>query len=88
LGLEFFDATCRRTGRAIAAVLGRPTAAQSCKDLPPEPAKKQCVMQNHPAAFENKKARCRQLAERRGSAGKGGGQKDFMQGCMQGKVSP
>ena len=66
--------------------LARPAGAQACKDLPPGPAKKQCVMQNHPEAFENKKERCLQLAEQRGSGGKGG--KDFMQSCMQGKVSP
>jgi hypothetical protein len=45
-------------------------------------------MQNHPERFEKKKERCLQLAEQRGSAGKSSGQKDFMQSCMQGKVSP
>lgn len=68
--------------------LARPAGAQACKDLPPGPAKKQCVMQNHPEAFENKKERCMQLAEQRGSYGKATGQKNFMQSCMQGKVSP
>jgi hypothetical protein len=71
----------------ILAWLATPATAQSCKDLPPGPAKRQCVMQAHPEAFENKKERCLQLAEQRGSAGKGGGQKDFMQSCMQGRVS-
>ena len=63
-----------------------PAMAQSCKDLPPGPAKKQCVMQNHPEAFEQKKERCRALGEQRGADIKGPG-KDFMQSCMQGKIS-
>jgi hypothetical protein len=70
------------------AWLVRPAGAQSCKDLPPGPAKKQCVMQNHPEAFEQKKDKCKALAEQRGSFdGKGTGQKSFVQNCMQGKVS-
>jgi hypothetical protein len=76
-------------GIAIAlAWLARPAEAQSCKDLPPGPAKKQCVMQAHPEAFEKRKENCLQLAEQRGSAGKSGGQKNFMQSCMQRKLSP
>jgi hypothetical protein len=65
--------------------LARPAEAQSCKDMPPGPAKKQCVMQSHPEAFEKKKERCLQLAEERGSAGKASGQKNFMQSCMRAK---
>lgn len=70
------------------AWLVRPAGAQSCKDLPPGPAKRQCLMQNNPAGFEQKKQRCEDLARQRGSfEGKGTGQKQFMQSCMRGKVS-
>ena len=65
----------------------RPAGAQSCKDLPPGPAKKQCVMQNHPEVFEKKKERCLALAQQRDSVGKGSGERDFMQSCMQGRVA-
>jgi hypothetical protein len=70
------------------AWFARPAEAQSCKDLPRGPARKQCVMQNHPEAFENKKERCVQLAEQRGSDFRGHDKLDFMQSCMRGKVSP
>lgn len=70
------------------AWLGRPAGAQACKDLPPGPAKKQCVMQNHPEAFEKKQERCKTLAAQRNSTEHRSAQKDFMQSCMQGKVSP
>ena len=81
-----------RLAVVLAALLliwfGRPAGAQACKDLPPGPAKKQCVMQNRPAAFEQKQERCKALAEQRGSANKGPSKIDFMQSCMQGKVGP
>ena len=66
--------------------LGRPAGAQDCKDLPPGPAKKQCVMQKNPEGFQKKKDHCMALAEERGSVGKASGEKNFMQNCMQGKV--
>ena len=80
---------CTRLALAVTAIavawLSGPAGAQSCKDLPPGPAKRQCVMQSHPEIFEKKKERCLQLAEQRGSATKGT-EKGFMQSCMQGKV--
>lgn len=83
---------CARLAVAALAItlawLVGPAVAQSCKDLPPGPAKKQCMMQSHPEGFEKKKDRCLQLAEQRGSAGKASGKKDFMQSCMQGNVNP
>jgi hypothetical protein len=84
------DVTTRLAVVGIAimlAWLARPAEAQSCKDLPPGPAKRECVMQAHPAAFEKKKEKCLQLAEQRGSTGKASGKKDFMPSCMQGKIS-
>jgi hypothetical protein len=72
-------------GLALPWVLS-PVGAQNCQDMPPGPAKKQCVKQNHPEFFEKKKENCKELAQQRDSYGKGGGQKDFMQSCMRGKV--
>ncbi len=68
--------------------LGRPAGAQACKDLPPGPAKKQCVMQNHPEAFGKKQERCKTIAAQRDSTDHRIAQKDFMQSCMQGRLSP
>ena len=73
-------------GALLLAWLGQPAGAQNCKDLPPGPDKRQCVMQSHPEAFERKKERCVDLAEARGASDKGA-KKDFVQSCMQGKVS-
>ena len=64
--------------------LGRPAGAQACKDVPPGPARKQCVMQNNPQGFEKKLARCKTLAVQRDSTDHKRIVKDFMQSCMQG----
>jgi hypothetical protein len=67
---------------------GRPAGALDCKSLPPGPEKKQCLMENRPAAFEKKQARCEALAQQRDSdSTRGHSKMDFMQSCMQGKVS-
>ena len=68
------------------AWLARPAGAQACKDIPPGPAKKQCLTQNYPAKFEKKQERCKMLAAQRDSTDHRAAQKDFMQSCMQGKV--
>jgi len=75
---------------ALVPLLPWPPAAdaQDCSGLPPGPAKKQCVMQNRPQAFEAKKEKCLELARARDSYGKGSGQKNFVQSCMQGKITP
>jgi hypothetical protein len=79
-----------RLAVVLAALLliwfGRSAGAQACKDLPPGPAKKQCVMQNHPEGFEKKQERCKTLAAQRDSTDHRFAQKEFMQSCMQGKV--
>ena len=68
------------------AWFGQHAAAQSCKDLPPGPAKKQCRMQNHPEVFNKKKQRCLDLAVQRGADEDRPVKRDFMQSCMHGKV--
>jgi hypothetical protein len=82
-----------RLAIVVAALLliwfGRPAGAQACKDLAPGPAKKQCLMQNHPEGFAKKQERCKALADQRASdSARGHSKIDFMQSCMQGKVSP
>jgi hypothetical protein len=92
---KFAADVCAKIGVVATAIMlawvARPALAQNCKDMPPGPARKQCVMQYHPEVFEKKqkkKANCLQLAEQRGSVGKASGQKTFMQSCMQGKIGP
>lgn len=65
-----------------------PAGAQSCKDLPAGPARRECTTKNHSGLFEKKQERCLELARQNGATGRGSGQKGFMQSCMQGKVSP
>ena len=88
-GVRSADLAARSAVVAFALLLiwfSRPAGAQACKDLPPGPAKRQCVMQNHPEAFQKKQERCKTLAEQRDSTDHRSAEKDFMQSCMQGKV--
>jgi hypothetical protein len=88
---QFAGDLCLRIIVVAAAIalawIVRPAEAQNCRDMPPGPAKMQCRMQSHPEAFEKKKEDCFQLAEQRGSTDKGS-KKNFMQGCLGGKVTP
>ncbi len=80
------------TGYAPAAEEG-PTAngseggPESCKSLPPGPAKRQCAQRANPQMFAAKQGHCLELAQQRGMMAKSPQKKDFMQSCMQGRVA-
>jgi hypothetical protein len=65
--------------------------AENCRAMPFGPDRKACVMREHPAQFEAKQQRCKQLALQRGfikvggASGNARGMKEFVMGCMQGK---
>jgi hypothetical protein len=65
--------------------------AENCRAMPFGPNRKACATREHPAQFEAKQQRCKQLALQRGfikvgsASGNGPGMKQFVMGCMQGK---
>ena len=80
------------TGYAPAAD-GGPTAngskaeQETCRSLPAGPAKRECAQRANPQMFAAKQGRCLELAQRQGMASKSPQKKDFMQSCMQGRVT-
>jgi hypothetical protein len=77
------------TSIAFSAAFSSTAFAENCRAIPFGPERLACIKREHPAMFEAKLERCRQLAMERGDTahtGTGaGGLKEFVQGCMHGK---